>query len=179
MTSSQRAMVATQLATLSIGANQHSQGLPIGRASAMMNVGERTVARAMTIKREGIPLLNAAVRDGQLSVSRGAQLATLPREKQAEAVQLHMFLPSYFAASRRKLEDVLEINQHALPEIQLEQNCQAIIKAFVHAIRKLQEIGAEISPSETAERLHAEVAKLARRVTSLADERWKIDVKVV
>src|SRR5262249_39208570 len=43
---SQRAMVAAKLATLKLGDNQHSEGLPIGRSSELLNVGERTVARA-------------------------------------------------------------------------------------------------------------------------------------
>ena len=41
---SQRAMVAAKLATLKLGDNQHSEGLPIGRSSELLNVGERTVA---------------------------------------------------------------------------------------------------------------------------------------
>jgi hypothetical protein len=43
---SQRAMVAAKLATLRLGDNQHSEGLPIGRGSELLNVGERSVARA-------------------------------------------------------------------------------------------------------------------------------------
>jgi len=40
---SQRAMVAAKLATLKLGDNQHSEGLPIGRSSELLNVGERSV----------------------------------------------------------------------------------------------------------------------------------------
>jgi ParB-like chromosome segregation protein Spo0J len=43
---SQRAMVAAKLATLKLRDNQHSEGLPIGRSSELLNVGERSVARA-------------------------------------------------------------------------------------------------------------------------------------
>ena len=43
---SQRAMVAAKLATLKLGDNQHSEGLPIGRSSELLNVGERSIARA-------------------------------------------------------------------------------------------------------------------------------------
>jgi hypothetical protein len=38
---SQRAIVAARIATLKLGDNQHSEGLPIGRASTLLNVGER------------------------------------------------------------------------------------------------------------------------------------------
>jgi hypothetical protein len=46
LSESQRAMVAAKLATFTLGDNQHSEGLPIGRASELLNVGERSVARA-------------------------------------------------------------------------------------------------------------------------------------
>jgi ParB/Sulfiredoxin domain len=49
LSESQRAMVAAKLATLPLGANQHSEGLPIGRASELLSVGERTVARAKEV----------------------------------------------------------------------------------------------------------------------------------
>ena len=42
-------MVASKLATLKQGGNQHSEGLPIGRNSELLNVGERTVARARDV----------------------------------------------------------------------------------------------------------------------------------
>jgi hypothetical protein len=38
-------MVAARLGTLKLGDNQHSEGLPIGRSSELLNVGQRTVAR--------------------------------------------------------------------------------------------------------------------------------------
>jgi ParB/Sulfiredoxin domain len=49
---SQRAMVAAKLATLKLGDNQHSEGLPIGRSSELLNVGERTVARAREVQEQ-------------------------------------------------------------------------------------------------------------------------------
>ena len=58
---SQRAMVAAKLATLKLGDNQHSEGLPIGRSSELLNVGERTVARAREVQEHGTPELVSAV----------------------------------------------------------------------------------------------------------------------
>src|SRR6516164_2723216 len=54
---SQRAMVAAKLATLKLGDNQHSEGLPIGRGSELLNVGERSVARAREVRDHGAPEL--------------------------------------------------------------------------------------------------------------------------
>jgi hypothetical protein len=54
---SQRAMVAAKLATLKLGDNQHSEGQPIGRSSELLNVGERTVARACEVQEHGTPEL--------------------------------------------------------------------------------------------------------------------------
>ena len=58
LSESQRAMVAAKLATLKLGDNQHSEGLPIGRSSELLNVGERSVARAREVQEHGAPELS-------------------------------------------------------------------------------------------------------------------------
>jgi N6-adenosine-specific RNA methylase IME4 len=83
---SQRAMVAAKLATLKLGDNQHSEGLPIGRASGMLNVGERTVARAREVLEHGAPELVSAVEHGKVSVSAAADVATQDIDAQREIV---------------------------------------------------------------------------------------------
>ena len=83
---SQRAMVAAKLATLRLGDNQHSEGLPIGRGSELLNVGERTVARAREVTEHGVPELVQAVEQGKVSVSAAADIATQPIEEQREIV---------------------------------------------------------------------------------------------
>jgi N6-adenosine-specific RNA methylase IME4 len=83
---SQRAMVAAKLATLKLGDNQHSEGLPIGRGSDLLNVGERSVARAREVQEHGAPELVRAVERGEVSVSTAADVATLPKAEQQEIV---------------------------------------------------------------------------------------------
>jgi N6-adenosine-specific RNA methylase IME4/ParB-like chromosome segregation protein Spo0J len=83
---SQRAMVAAKLATLKLGDNQHSEGLPIGRSSELLNVGERSVARAREVLGQGAPELVGAVERGEVSVSAAADVATLPKAEQQEIV---------------------------------------------------------------------------------------------
>jgi N6-adenosine-specific RNA methylase IME4 len=83
---SQRAMVAAKLATLRLGDNQHSEGLPIGRGSELLNVGERTVARAREVQEHGAPELVSAVERGAVSVSAAADVATLSAQEQREIV---------------------------------------------------------------------------------------------
>jgi hypothetical protein len=83
---SQRAMVAAKLATLKLGDNQHSEGLPIGRGSELLNVGERTVARAREVVEHGASELVQAVERGQVSVSAAADIATMPADDQREIV---------------------------------------------------------------------------------------------
>jgi N6-adenosine-specific RNA methylase IME4 len=83
---SQRAMVAAKLATLKLGDNQHSEGLPIGRGSELLNVGERTVARAREVQEFGAPELVDAVERGAVSVSAAADIATQPIEEQRDIV---------------------------------------------------------------------------------------------
>jgi hypothetical protein len=79
-------MVAAKLATLKLGDNQHSEGLPIGRSSELLNVGERTVARAREVQELGTPELVHAVEQGAVSVSAAADVATLPAQEQREIV---------------------------------------------------------------------------------------------
>ena len=83
---SQRAMVAAKLATLKLGDNQHSEGLPIGRSSELLNVGERSVARAREVIDRGATELVQAVERGRVSVSAAADIATQPIEEQREIV---------------------------------------------------------------------------------------------
>jgi hypothetical protein len=74
---SQRAMVAAKLATLKLGDNQHSEGLPIGRGSELLNVGERTVARAREVQDHGTPELQRAVwvKSRQIAYARARAVA--------------------------------------------------------------------------------------------------------
>jgi hypothetical protein len=65
LTDPQRAMVAARVANLGVGANQHSRGLPIGRACQLLKVSERSVARAKEILRLGTPKLVQAVGIGR------------------------------------------------------------------------------------------------------------------
>jgi ParB-like chromosome segregation protein Spo0J len=81
---SQRAMVAAKLVTLRLGDNQHSEGLPIGRGSELLNVGERTVARARDVIEHGSAELVSAVERGAVSVTAAADIATLSVEAQRD-----------------------------------------------------------------------------------------------
>ena len=84
---SQRAMVAAKLATLRDGQRADLvEGLPIGRASDLLNVGDRTVARAREVQEHGAPELVRAVERGEVSVSAAADVSALPKEKQVEIV---------------------------------------------------------------------------------------------
>lgn len=79
---SQRALVAARLATLPIGANQYSEGMPIGTACELLKVKDRSVIRARTILNRGIPELVKAVEEGAFSVSKAHNIAKLPESEQ-------------------------------------------------------------------------------------------------
>ena len=87
LTQPQRAMVAARVANLEVGANQHSQGLPIGRACQLLNVSERSVARAKEILRCGSPELVQAVELGEVSLFAGAQISRMPQPGQQNALK--------------------------------------------------------------------------------------------
>jgi len=81
---SQRAMVAAKLANLRDGQRADLvEGLPIGRASDLLSVGERSVSRAREVQEHGAPELVRAVEQGQVSVSAAADVATLSTDNSA------------------------------------------------------------------------------------------------
>lgn len=79
LSQSQLAMVAADLSGLQPGQHgDQGQALPIGRAAAKLNVGERSVARARKVKQKS-PELAAKVRAGEVTVSAAvAQLEAAP-----------------------------------------------------------------------------------------------------
>jgi MT-A70/ParB/Sulfiredoxin domain len=85
---SQRAMVVAKLTTLRLGDNQHSEGVPIGRGSALLNVSERSVARAREVRKLGVPELVTAVEAGRVTVTAASEIATLPPDQQREVITL-------------------------------------------------------------------------------------------
>jgi N6-adenosine-specific RNA methylase IME4 len=87
LSESQRAMVAAKLATLKDGQRADLvEGLPIGRASELLSVGERTIARAREVREHGAPELQRAVERGDISVSAAADIAKQPLDEQRQIV---------------------------------------------------------------------------------------------
>jgi hypothetical protein len=89
MAASQRAMVAAKLTNLSVG-KHYSANLPnnvsSAKAAALLNVSERSVTTARSVRRNGAPELVKALETGAISVSTAAEIATLPKVEQAEVV---------------------------------------------------------------------------------------------
>jgi N6-adenosine-specific RNA methylase IME4/ParB-like chromosome segregation protein Spo0J len=87
LTESQRAMVAARLATLRDGQRADLvEGLPIGRAATLLNVGDRSVARAREVLEHGAPELQRAVDQGAIAVSTASDIAARPIDEQSEIV---------------------------------------------------------------------------------------------
>jgi ParB-like chromosome segregation protein Spo0J len=86
---SQRAMVAAKLATLAHGQRQTGQLAAVptqDEAAALLNVGDRSVRRAVEVRDRGADALISAVERGEISVSAAADVSALPKEKQDEIV---------------------------------------------------------------------------------------------
>lgn len=89
---SQRAMVAASLANMPHGGDRKSENqnanLHVDRQQAadMLQVSSRSVASAAKVQDDGAPELIDAVRQGTVSVSAAADVATLPKEQQKEIV---------------------------------------------------------------------------------------------
>jgi len=88
LTESQRAMVATKLATLANGSNQHAPiGAPSQEAAAdLLNVSRRSIQRARAVVDHGTPELVTAVEQGEVAVSAAVDLARLPADTQREVL---------------------------------------------------------------------------------------------
>lgn len=88
LSESQRGMVAKRLETLKQGRPGKDANLHVSRdrAAEMLNVSPRTVATAAKVLEQGAPELIAAVETGQVSVSAAADVASLPKQEQAEVV---------------------------------------------------------------------------------------------
>ena len=86
LTESQRAVVASNIATLEQGANLHL-GVKISEAASMMGVSERSVKSAKKVKDKAHKSVVDAVISGAVPVSVGAQMADQPKEVQEEFVK--------------------------------------------------------------------------------------------
>jgi hypothetical protein len=92
LTASQRAMVASKLATMRQGERTDLapsatlQKVSRSTAAAALNVSERSVASAAVVREHGTPELVAAVEAGAIPVSTAATLAREPAEQQNSAV---------------------------------------------------------------------------------------------
>jgi hypothetical protein len=97
---SQRAMVAAKLATMKQGARTDlassrrevgtapwiAEAMSDADAAAAMKVGERSVERAKTVRREAVPEIVHAVEQGEVSVSAAAEFAKQPKEDQTKQI---------------------------------------------------------------------------------------------
>src|ERR1700733_9441644 len=111
LTESQRAMVATKLATLRLGDNQHSaspaqicapafdlgeaappteQSSDVSQTDAaeLLNVSRRSVQTAAKVQEHGAPELQTAVESGRIAVSTAADIAELPQDQQAQVAAM-------------------------------------------------------------------------------------------
>jgi len=93
LSTSQRAMIAAKIATLSHGGDRKSadQGanLPLDFAASQLNVSPRSVKSAKQVIEHGSKAVQKAVEQGKLAVSTAAELATsgATKTEQTEAVK--------------------------------------------------------------------------------------------
>jgi hypothetical protein len=87
---SQRAMVATRVATMQQGARtdlSQDCGMSQSQAATMLNVSPRLVQYARVVERRGSPELVAAVDAGVITVNAAQTLVGLPPEKQLARIE--------------------------------------------------------------------------------------------
>lgn len=134
LSESQRAMVAAHLA--SFGKGRPSTNPPIGGltqsdAAQLLNVGERSLQRARTVREHGVDALQSAVELGQLAVSTAAQIAQLPEDVQHEVLT-------------RSPEEIRAIAKEVRSRIQQAGDCgKSALKIFDRIAADEQLSGAE------------------------------------
>lgn len=88
---SQRGMVAGRLETLNHGGNRKNQDanwhLDREAAARLLNVSPRSVARAKSVQRDGIPELGEKVDKGEIKVSVAADIARMPAAQQIHSIR--------------------------------------------------------------------------------------------
>ena len=106
LTESQRAMVASKLATMKRGQTGKSQrmrsaNLPISQpeAAKVLKTSERSMRSAAKVRALGTPDLVSAVERGEIKVSTAARLAQLPPEAQVDAVHRQERIPFILKAA--------------------------------------------------------------------------------
>ena len=86
---SQRAMVASRLATLGKGKKQNTaHAVTQAQASMMLNVSIDSIQRARSVESSGIPELVQAVHAGALDVTNASTIASLASQEQKDVMQL-------------------------------------------------------------------------------------------
>lgn len=94
LTESQRGLIASKLASLTVG--QKTKGkcpssgghsLTHEQAAELLNVGTSTIHRAKIVQQNGVPELVRAVENGAIKLATAASISTLPADEQRDAVQ--------------------------------------------------------------------------------------------
>lgn len=92
LSESQRAMVAANIANLDEGRpknNASIEAVSQADAAEMLNVSRSGVQRAAKVKEYGVPELAESVEQGEISVSRASEIASLPPEQQQKSFVQH------------------------------------------------------------------------------------------
>lgn len=90
LTESQRAMVATKIATMKHGRPEKDANLHVSReeAAQMLSVSARSVATAKQVTTKGEPEVVAAVETGKISLNEASKIVQFKPAKQKEIVEL-------------------------------------------------------------------------------------------
>lgn len=141
---SQRAMVASKLATLKPGRQKkgpRSGALSLDEAAAAANVGRGTVEAAKVVRDRGVPELAAAVERGDITLAAAVKLAELELTDQPAALKRILEVDTKRArgaAAERELKSRRPANSERAgdPGLQLQRTLQ----------RALSELGATVRP---------------------------------
>lgn len=148
LTTTQRAMVATKLATLKKGDNQHSQkehsGIPLtsmDEAAKAFNVSVDSVKKARKVLAHATPEVLTAVDRGEMTLNaavatineKPAQTSDKPAEKIAPTVTYIRGALIKMGRDKRRHQQLIEIIRDALYRLSLDER----VEIFVSEMKKL------------------------------------------
>ena len=184
---SQRAMVADKIRNVQRGGDRRSEDFklqnctldgnsPISRADAaeIMNVSERSISNAHTVRAKGVPMLVQAVEAGKITVTAAAEIACKTKGEQQEIVTGKALNSSIrpiadkgkgVSRAAKKMENRVEAFEHLVAVV--SATCKGAGEQEIPplALARTEEIHRQLKSA------HRDLGKLVRRFSSYAKVR--------
>lgn len=179
LSTSQRAMVAANIANMQRGDNQHTAFAATSQTNAgkLLNVSADSIQRANKVRNDGVPELVEAVTQGDISVNEASKIADLSPEEQRELVERRPFVTNNSGNQEWYTpSDIIDAARAVLGEITLDpassETANKIVKAkkyytkYNDGLTKKWSGNVWMNPPYTSNTIHKFTSKLVEHITS-------------